>query len=332
MVPGGETAVHDPALKRIFSHPSTIERALRLTYPDRVADIDASTLESMDSGLVSDALEQRRADALWKARYLDGTGEVIIHLEFQGRSVWHMAVRMAVYGLLALQVRLRRRGGSPSTSQTAMPGEVLSIVIHHGGDRWTATRSLSELLPRWTPGDYRVISARPRAGEASEGNPPTALRDQLPRTVLRLALARSPQEVVAHLGALERQVEDSGGEYDRFMADCIAEMLISEGWATEPLKEATTMSQVSTEFPNRWMEEFGRKRYRQGREEGLRQGQSRLLHELVARKFGAGVADEVSSLLGRKLEPARIHLVSTAVIECETDEEFLGRVRRELGG
>ncbi len=84
------------------------------------------------------------------------------------------------------------------------------------------------------------------------------------------------------------------------------------------------MSQVSTEFPNRWMEEFGLKRYRQG--------QSGLLHELVARKFGAGVADEVSSLLGRKLESARIHLVSTAVIECETAEEFLGRVRRELGG
>lgn len=334
--------MHDSALKRIFSHPATIERAVHFCYPDRASDIDFSTLEPMDSGLVSDVLEQRRADALWRARRHDGTGEeTIIHLEFQGRSLWHMAVRMAVYGLLALQVWLRRRGRSPRIrSRTSLPTEVLSIVIHHGGDRWTATRSLTEFLPRWTPGDYRVISARPRAGEAAESNPAIGLRDQLPRTVLRLGLAESPEEVVAHIGELEQQVEDGGSEYDRFMAGCIAEMLISQGWATEQLKEATTMSQVSTEFPNRWMEEFGRKRYRQGREEGraagheegLRQGQAKLLLDLAARKFGPQVAHELSSLPGREEESARIHLVSTAVIESETAEEFLGWVRRELLG
>ena len=329
-----ETAVHDPALKRIFSHPATIERAVRFSYPNRAAGIDFATLEPMDSGLVSDALEQRRADALWKARCRDGTGEVIIHLEFQGRSLWHMTVRMAVYGLLALQVRFRKRGRSPRIrSGTSLPTEVLSIVIHHGRDRWTATRSLAELLPRWTPGDYRVISAR--RGE-DDGELVMAVRDRLPRTVLQLALAQSPEEVVGHLGALERQVEDGGSEYDRFMAGCIAEMLVSEGWATEHLKGATTVSQVNTEFPNRWMEEFGQRRYRQGREEGreegLRRGQAGLLHDLAARKFGPGVADELSSLLGREVESARIHLVSTAVIECETAEEFLDRARKELHG
>ena len=76
--------------------PATIERAVRQCYPGRAAEIDFSTLQPMDSGFVSDALEQRRADALWTALRHDGSGETIIHVEFQGGSLWHMALRMAV--------------------------------------------------------------------------------------------------------------------------------------------------------------------------------------------------------------------------------------------
>ena len=223
-----QNAVHDSTLKRMFSHPSTIERAVRQAYPGRAAGIDFPTLQPLDSGLVS---------------------------------------------------------------------------------------------------DYRVISAGIDREDAEETRESAiALRDRLPRTVLRLLRAESNAEVVARVGEVRRQVADGGRDYDEFMAGCIVDMLVSEGWATrEQLKGATTMAQVETVYPRRW-EEFGRRRFRQGREEGLRQGRARLLRDQAAKRFGEAAAEELSDLLGE--DPARHSLVAAAVIECETAGEFLSRVRR----
>ena len=64
---------------------------------------------------------------------------------------------------------------------------------------------------------------------------------------------------------------------------------------------------------------------------GLRSsGRRELVHRQVARKFGSGTAEQLLPLLDRLSDPASIVAIADAVIECETGEEFLRRVRGRL--
>ena len=63
------------------------------------------------------------------------------------------------------------------------------------------------------------------------------------------------------------------------------------------------------------------------RQEGREQGQVSVLVQQIARKFGERTADEVrQSILG---SPGgdRIAWVAAAILDCDTREEFLERVR-----
>ena len=52
-----------------------------------------------------------------------------------------------------------------------------------------------------------------------------------------------------------------------------------------------------------------------------------LVHRLVSRRFGPGTAEQLMQVLERISDPEGIVLVAEAVVECQTAEEFLERVR-----
>ncbi len=89
------------------------------------------------------------------------------------------------------------------------------------------------------------------------------------------------------------------------------------------------MAQVSTAY-QRSLEDFGRRRFRKGHNEGIRQGrndQTTMLCRQVSEKFGAETAEKLSALLDEMPESGRLLEAAIAVIACATAEEFLGRVR-----
>ena len=65
----------------------------------------------------------------------------------------------------------------------------------------------------------------------------------------------------------------------------------------------------------------------QGRAEGREQGQVAVLVQLIGRKFGERTAEEVRRLIVESPGPDRIALVAAAILECDTPEELLARVR-----
>ena len=67
----------------------------------------------------------------------------------------------------------------------------------------------------------------------------------------------------------------------------------------------------------------------QGREQGIEQGQVAVLVQLVARKFGEGTAEEVRRLIVGRPGRDRSAWVAAAILDCDTPEEFLARVREE---
>ena len=57
------------------------------------------------------------------------------------------------------------------------------------------------------------------------------------------------------------------------------------------------------------------------------QRERELVHRQVSRRFGPGTAEQLRPMLVRICTPEDIVAVADAVIECETAEEFLRRVR-----
>ena len=317
-------SLQDPAFKMVFCHPVAIERLVR-TYASEYADrIDFSTLEKLDAELVGEALVRRYPDMLWMARTSEGPGRVVIQLEFQGARDRLMALRMAVYQLLTVQQLFRRR---PSL-HGGRPLEMLSFVIYHGRGSAKASTSLQQLFPRWVPGNYRVVS---RSAGGFEGD--------LAQTILKLERDHSVEGTLAAVAVLTRIADETGTGYDRLMAECVGEMLVSTKRITrEQLREVRTMAQVETTY-QRSLEEYGKRWFRQGRDEGIRQGrdegirqgrdegQAAMLMQLVREKFGPETAEELSALLGRLSDSGEMSVAARAVLESATSEELLHRMR-----
>ena len=57
------------------------------------------------------------------------------------------------------------------------------------------------------------------------------------------------------------------------------------------------------------------------------QRERELVHRMVSRRFGPRTAEQLLPMLARLSDQEDIALVADAVIECETAEEFLRRVR-----
>ena len=85
------------------------------------------------------------------------------------------------------------------------------------------------------------------------------------------------------------------------------------------------------ERARKWGEERDQLWLQKGIEKGIErgrvEGERELVHRLVTRRFGPRTADQLLPLLDQLSEPEPIAAVADAVVESETAEEFLGRVK-----
>jgi len=144
-----ETAVpHDAAYKSIFSHPEMVESLLREFVPSKYLEgIQFETLAPLKSDFVSDKLQKRFADSVWKVKCGGVTHFILVHLEFQSTVDTWMAVRMANY-CTSLWLELTKLSSTQETlTPEGMLPPILPIVLYIGAQKWTAKTSVKELLP-----------------------------------------------------------------------------------------------------------------------------------------------------------------------------------------
>ena len=134
---------------------------------------------------------------------------------------------------------------------------------------------------------------------------------------------RSLAGTLAALGRVRRIAERTGDRLDRLLAECTGAWLVSKERITKDQnREATTMTQVMTEYEGSW-EEWGREKYAEGHAASLcRQ---------AGRRFGADAGERLADLFGTPPDSQRLARAEAGVIECSTAEELLRRVRSSSG-
>ena len=301
----------DAAFKKLFSDPRMIRLLIRRHVPEWADRIDYRTLQPLPTELIDEQLRRRYADMTWRVRTTDGSTDLMLLLEFQGRPERHMALRTTVYSCLAAQSLIQH---DKELGRGDRELAVVALVLHHGDRQWNAATRLSDLFRDSAPDAYRVVGRMP--GDARPTDP-----QDLPRVVLGLSGVRTAAQMRAALTVVRQLVEAcEDGDFDRFMARSVKAMLRSKGFSNRQLEEAMTMSTVVTEF-QRSLDEI--------RQQGREQGQVAVLVQQIARKFGEGTADEVQRLLVGGPGRERIAWVAAAILDCDTPEDFLARVRED---
>ena len=305
---------HDAACKLLFSFPAMVRDLLAGFFPrEWVEELDLSTLERWPENAVSDDLRQRHRNRVWRVRCRDRWLYVLVLLEFQSAVDRTMAVRILAYTALLYQDLLR-------TSTDPLP-PVLPIVLHHGRERWTAVEDVAGLaappgafLAPYQPAQrYFLLDVGGYTGSLPEGR-------NLVAGLIRLEHSRSPAEVEAVLAALAQWL--AGPEHEglrRAFGEWIRQVRVPARRPGTEWPELEDRSEVKTMLYERM---------REWTAQLLAEGQAEVMRRQAARKFGAVTADRLAEELERVHDPEQVVEVGEWLIECESGEELLDRVKR----
>ena len=314
---------HDAACKLLFSFPAMVRNLLAGFFPrEWVEELDLSTLERWPESTVSDDLRQRHQDRVWRVRRRNRWLYVLVLLEFRS-TVDHImpapeclcrgAVRILAYTALLYQDLLR-------TSTDPLP-PVLAVVLHHGREQWTAPEDMAGLAappgaflaPCQPAQRYFLLDVGGYTGSLPEGR-------NLMAGLIRLEHSRSPEEVEAVLAALAEWLSEPEHEglrraFGEWMRQVhVPARRLGREWP-EPEdwnEDGTMLYETVKEWTVQWRAE----------------GQAEVMRRQAARKFGGVTANRLAEELERIHDPERVVEIGEWLVECESGEELLHRVRR----
>lgn len=194
-------AHHDHALKLLFAHPRLTGDLVRDFLPPAVArEFDAGTLEPCPTEHLSDSLQARVGDLVWRLRLRSGQA-VYLMLEFQSAPDRTMALRMLAYAALLAQ-GLARRG--ELSGRGRLP-PILPVVLYNGPQPWRAAEEVSALFAA-APRAFRRFGPRQRYLLLDVETLPEPVGDNvnLAALLFRLERSRTVEETLAGLAALRR--------------------------------------------------------------------------------------------------------------------------------
>ena len=339
--------MHDPAYKLLFSRPRMV-RDLLDGFAARgwSGALDFDTLDPLPASFVSEDLQQRHSDLVWRIRFRDDRWlYLVLLLEFQATVDPAMALRMLTYTALLYQ-RLDADGVLRDHRALPLP-PVLPVVLYNGRRPWTAPVEMtdlvavgSELLAPYQPSQRYYLLDGARVADAD------LPADNLVSALIDLEKTRDAARLREALQALSDLLRAQGDDHltQAFVTwlhqglRFAGPLPSDEGDPLTQLQETQTMLEENVrEWTREWLE--------QGRAQGIEQGRHeerallcrqahprgiermRLLCRLAARKFDAGAAEGLAAALAGVTDPDRLARVGDWIIECATASELLARVR-----
>lgn len=238
-------------------------------------------------------------------------------MEFQSTVDRTMAVRILAYTALLYQDLLR-------ASSAPLP-PVLPIVLYHGAERWTAPEEVAGLsapfgqfLAPYQPAQrYFLLDIGGYTGSLPAGR-------NLVAGLIRLERSCSSEDVEAVFVTLDEWLSGPAHQgLRRAFGEWIRQVHVPawrrgvEWPAGENRREARNMlRERMKEWTVQWLEE------------GRAEGRAEVMRRMAARKFGAVTADRLAETLEGLDDPEQVVEIGEWLIECESGEELLGRVRR----
>ena len=310
--------MHDTTSKVLYSLPETVEALARAMAPDRADDMDFSRLVRLSAEYPTTDQRSRYGDMLWEFHLRDGAA-VLIVIEFQSDVDHKMPLRLLQYtGSAWLEWARVRNPKAGDRIPLVMP-----VLVYGGKGRWTPPTRLERCLPAagawWLAGqprfEYLLLEER-RGG--TEDLP----EDNLVRELVAVSRARGGREMARAVSRLRERMDgrEEGDALDRAVAEWLKAVVADLDAALgHELTAATTMREVMEvikprgKWAVRWYED------------GFDEGRAQLVRRLVARRFGADIADRMVPALDDFADPERIESVADAMLDCETAEEFLAR-------
>ena len=326
-----QTKQSDKSGKRLFSHPRVVADLIRLLGGDWVDDLDFDKLERLPVEHVAKDLRSRLADMSWWAPFKPNTGRprgagVLFHIELQSSPHPHMMGRLLEYVAL---LRQDLHGNGWMAAHGGREVVHLPLVVYNGKAKWNAPLRLE--APAWTPPELaamqprlagELVDAKDYAGDDADGNLTRAALalDAAPGEGLGPALAQAAELFWAADGE-----EDDQELWLSFEAWCdgILGPRLGDGLRTFVEKKEKTMLR---ETLREWDEQNRQEGLREGLQEGL-QGGKRTLCSQARQRFGEAAGAELSGILARVDDGAELERVGTLIIGCDTEADFLARVR-----
>lgn len=322
--------MNDPGYKHLFSRPRMIHDLLcGFAARGWSETLDFTSLNPLPASYVSENLQQRHSDLIWRVRFHDERWlYVVVLLEFQSRVDQRMAVRMLTYtGLLYERLiadgALRDHGKLPP---------VLPIVIYNGAERWTAPTELDELIatgPTDMLAGYQP-SLRYFLLDHSTFQNTGLPSDNLVSALIALEASTSPAEAAA---ATDSLIDLLAQHDDQALTEAFSawvEVLLRPGTPSSTTPDPLTrLKEVRTMLAER-VQEWTREWVQQGRAEGREQGhdaERSLLQRQATRKFDTKTGDQLATTIAEVSDPERLSEVGESIIDCSTGSELLERVR-----
>ena len=334
-----ENPKHDASYENFFTHPRTVADTLRAVAGDMARHLDFATLERMPASFVTEHLGQRHTDMLWRiGTTAGGWVYILILLEFQSTVDRRMALRMMDY-TATIWMRLGKEDLGPRGEYPF----VLPVVIYNGERRWTAATDIGDMLG---PAPGEPLGYRPRLRylliEIRAQDPASLPPDNVLAMIARFEQAPTAELLEELVVALSDRLAAVGEpELDAAFWEWIEQVLtLRHGPTGEKLRrtlrkrreEKGTMTLI--ERARKWGEERDQLWLQKGIEKGIErerqasiQRERELVHRMVSRRFGPRTAEQLQPMLASLCTREDIVAVADAVIECETAEEFLRRVR-----
>ena len=251
---------HDGGYRLLFSHPRMVEDLLRGFL--HLEGSAPGLLERRSEVYVSDRLERREQDLVWRLRGPKGGPVVYLLLEFQSEPDPQMAVRISVYEGLLRQDLARSREVPPSADPS-----IVAVVVYNGGERWTE-RSASK-------GSYRLVDVK--------RDPLPADPENLVALLCELERSRTPEAFNRPVERLARLL--AGGEMAELRR--AFNSFLRESLLPGRFPEARIPAMLELEEIRPMLRETVLEWTREWEQNGVQKGEARLLMRLLELKFGA---------------------------------------------
>jgi len=325
-------ATHDTGYRLLFSHPEMVADLLRgFVHEDWVGELDFSTLERVETQQVSDGLEERRSDLVWRLRWGERWLYVYLVLEFQSSSDRWMAVRLLTYVGLLYQQLIR----SQQLEDGRLP-PVVPIVVYNGESPWRGATCLQDLiqpvppaLGRYSPGiEYLLLDENRYDPQALSAMP------NLTAALIRLEQSRAPEDLMEVIGALVEWLKEPGQRsLRRAFAVWLGRVLLPArlpGVEVPQLDELSEVKVMLAERVKEWTRTWEQQGIEKGIEKGMRKGrleaERTMLLRQTRRRFGDACAERIERLVAGIDDPACLLDLGDGLIEAEDAGAFVEQV------